>query len=163
MTNIIIRNKLKFWWCSLAILNTRKKKFNLHDNILELKVHFEPKLFLIQWSDEEDWIKLMYKQYITYNFSMAIGLHVWYSWNITKQKKIEKIMQCPSIKSLPFWYGSEFFPKKRHYYAFIVQKCTQKKNWMKFHPKTFNGLRFNSCISISCTIKKFTQQFHSQP
>jgi hypothetical protein len=30
----------------------KKKKFNLHDNILELKVHFESKLILIQWLDE---------------------------------------------------------------------------------------------------------------
>jgi hypothetical protein len=36
--------------------------------------------------------KLMYIQYITYNFLMAIGLHVYGSWNITKQKKIEKIV-----------------------------------------------------------------------
>ncbi len=77
----------------------------------------------------------MYKQYITYNFSTAIGLHVCDSWNITKQKKIKKIMQSPSIKSFPFWYGSEFFLKKGHYYAFIVQKCTQKKIEWNFIPK----------------------------
>jgi hypothetical protein len=28
------------------------------------------------------------------------------------KKKIEKIMQCPSIISPPLWYGSGFFPKK---------------------------------------------------
>jgi hypothetical protein len=54
----------------------------------------------------------MYIYYITYNFSMSIGPHVCGSWNITKQKKIKKIMQCPSIKSPPLWYGSGFFPKK---------------------------------------------------
>ncbi len=27
--------------------------------------------------------------------------------------------------------------------------------------KSLNGPRFNSCISISYTIKKFTQEFHS--
>jgi len=53
----------------------------------------------------------MYIQYITYNFSTVIGLHVCDSWNITKQKKIGKIMQCPFIKS-PLWYGSDFFPTK---------------------------------------------------
>jgi len=37
----------------LAILNTNKKNLNLH-NILELKVHFESKLILIQQLDEED-------------------------------------------------------------------------------------------------------------
>jgi hypothetical protein len=43
----------------------------------------------------------MYTEYITYNFSMAIGPDVYDSWNITKQKKNEKIMQYPSIKYLP--------------------------------------------------------------
>jgi len=42
-------------------------------NIFELKVHFESKLILIQKLNEEDWIKLMYTKYITYNFSTAIG------------------------------------------------------------------------------------------
>jgi hypothetical protein len=70
------------------------------------------------------------------------------SWNITKQKKIEKIMQCPSKKSPHFLYGSEFLPKKRHYYAFIVQKWKNNIFWMKFHPKILNDLRFNSYINI---------------
>jgi hypothetical protein len=87
---------------------------------LELKVHFESKLILIQQLDEEDWTKSMYTKYIIYNFSMAIGLHVCDSWNITKQKKIEKIMQCPSIKSPPLSYGSGFFLKGRFYYAYIA-------------------------------------------
>jgi hypothetical protein len=43
----------------------------------------------------------MYIQYITYNFPIAIGPHVCGSSNITKQIKIEKIMQCPSTKSPP--------------------------------------------------------------
>jgi len=42
---------------------------------------------------------------------MAIGPHVYDSWNITKKNKIEKIMQYPSIKSPTLWYGSGFFPK----------------------------------------------------
>ncbi len=87
---------------------------------MELKVHFESKLILIQQLDEEDWTKSMYTKYIIYNFSMAIGLHVCDSWNITKQKKIEKIMQCPSIKSPPLSYGSGFFLKGRFYYAYIA-------------------------------------------
>jgi len=52
----------------------------------------------------------MYTKYITYSFSTAIGPHVYNSWNITKKKKIEKIMQCPSIKSYLLWYGGGFFP-----------------------------------------------------
>jgi len=53
----------------------------------------------------------MYIEYITYSFSMAIRLHVYDSWNITKQKK--KIMQCLSIKSPPLWYGSDVVPKNK--------------------------------------------------
>jgi hypothetical protein len=58
----------------------------------------------------------MYIQYIIYNFPITIGPHVCGSWNINKQKKNEKIMQCPFIKSPPFLYGSVFFLKKRYYY-----------------------------------------------
>ncbi len=85
----------------------------MHNNILELKVHFESKLILIQWLDEEDWIKSMYIEYRTYSFSMAIGPHVCQSWSITKQKEIEKIMQYPFTKSPYFWYGSGVFLKKK--------------------------------------------------
>jgi hypothetical protein len=42
------------------------------------------------------------------HFSTTIGPHVYDSWNFIKQEKIEKIMQCPSIKSPPLWYGSGF-------------------------------------------------------
>jgi hypothetical protein len=31
-------------------------------------------------------------------------------------------MQCPSMKSPPICYGSEFILKRRHYYAFIVKQ-----------------------------------------
>jgi len=40
------------------------------------KTFLNSKFVLIQWLDEEDWIKSMYIDYITYNFSMAIGFHV---------------------------------------------------------------------------------------
>jgi hypothetical protein len=53
-TNIIVHNKLKSWWHPLVILNISKKIKNLHKNILELKVHFELKLILIQCLDEKD-------------------------------------------------------------------------------------------------------------
>jgi hypothetical protein len=52
--NIIVHSKLKSWWYYLAIINTSKKIWNLHDNILEFKVHFESKLILIQQLDEEN-------------------------------------------------------------------------------------------------------------
>jgi len=68
---------------------------------------------------------------------MTIGPHVCGSWNITKQKKIEKIMQCPSIKSPILSYGSGFF-LKFFYYAFIVKNAKKHIFLMKFHPKTLN-------------------------
>jgi hypothetical protein len=67
----------------------------------------------------------MYIKYITYRFSTTTGPHVCDSWNITKQKKIEKIIQYPFIKSSPLWYGSGFFFKKRYYYAFIVEQMQE--------------------------------------
>jgi len=97
---------------------------------------------------------------------MATRLHVCGSWNITKQKKIEKIMQCPFVKSPPLWYGSGFFFEKINYYAFIVQKYKKHIVFNEFSFKFFKYLncpRFNPHISISYTIKKFTQEFHSQP
>jgi hypothetical protein len=80
----------------------------------------------------------MYTKYIIYSFSTATGLHVYDSWNITKQKKIEKIIQFPSIKSPPFWYGSDFFLKKDIIMHSLLK--VQKKHifWMEFHPKTWN-------------------------
>jgi hypothetical protein len=77
--NIIVCYRLKSWW-NPFVLNTSKKIKNLHDNILELKIHFESRLILIQWLDEKDYIKSMYIEYITYIFSTTI----------TKHKKIEK-------------------------------------------------------------------------
>jgi len=51
---------------------------------------------------------------------------------LPKQKKIEKIMQCTIIISLPLFYGSGFKKKRRNYYNFKialkVQKNTLKKN-----------------------------------
>jgi hypothetical protein len=58
---------------------------------------------------------------------MTTGPHVCDSWNITKQKEIEKIMQCPSIKSPSLWYGNVFCLKGWYYYAFIT------KNMQKTH------------------------------
>jgi hypothetical protein len=106
----------------------------------------------------------MYIEYITYSFSMAIGPHFYGSWNITKQKEIEKILQCPSIKSPFLWYGNGFFFKKRYYYAFIVKQMHKNTFFeCNFIQKLFIFKLFDWCISISNTIKKFTQEFHQQP
>jgi hypothetical protein len=64
----------------------------------------------------------MYTQYITYSFSTGTRPHVYDSWNITKQKEIEKIMQCPSIKFPSLWYGNDFFLKGRYHYTFFTKK-----------------------------------------
>jgi hypothetical protein len=137
----------------------------LHNNIFELKVHSKSKFILIQWLGEEDWIKSIYTKYITYSSLTTIVLHVYDSWNITKNKKIEKIMQFSSIKSPPFWYGNGIFPK-RYYYAFIIKQMQKTHFVNEISSKNFkflNFLRFNWSISISYTIKKFTQESHPQP
>jgi hypothetical protein len=72
----------------------------------------------------------MYIEYITYNFSLVIRPHVYDSWNITKQKKIEKLMQCPSIKSPLIWYGSGFFLKIRYYCAFTTKQMQKKTHFL---------------------------------
>jgi hypothetical protein len=98
----------------------------------------------------------MYIKYITYSFLTAIRPHVYDSWNITKQKKIEKIMQFPFIKSPLLWYGSGFSLKIRYYYACITNnyKTTHFLNGISSKNfKILNYLRFNWCISISYTIK----------
>jgi hypothetical protein len=53
----------------------------------------------------------MYIEYIIYNFLTTIGPHVFDSWNIIKEKEIEKLMQWPSIKSPPFLYRTGFKKK----------------------------------------------------
>jgi len=67
----------------------------------------------------------MYIEYITYKFSTTIRPHVCGSWNITKQNKIEKMIQRPFIKSPRLWYGSGFFLKRRYYYAFIAEQMQE--------------------------------------
>jgi len=76
ITSIIVCSKLKPQCHPSIILNKDKKLHSLYNNILEPKIHFDTKLILIQWLDEEDWIKSMYIDYIIYSFSMAIGLHL---------------------------------------------------------------------------------------
>jgi len=80
----MVQSTFKPWWHHLVILNTSKKLQNLPNNILKLKFHFKSKLTLNQQLDEEDWIKSMYIKYITYVFSIALGTHVYGSWNIIK-------------------------------------------------------------------------------
>jgi hypothetical protein len=70
---------------------------------LELEVHFESELTLIQWLNEEYYIKPMYIKYITYDFSIAIGLHVCGSRNITKQFIKKNAMPIYKISSSLIW------------------------------------------------------------
>jgi len=66
---------------------------------------------------------------------MAIRPHVCGSWNITKQKKIEKIMQYPSIKSPTIWYGGGLFLKRDIIMHSLLNKCRKHIFWMEFYPK----------------------------
>jgi hypothetical protein len=50
----------------------------------------------------------------------------------TQQKKIEKIMQWPSIKSPPLWYGGGFSLKIGYYYAFITKQM-QKNTFFEWN------------------------------
>jgi hypothetical protein len=79
----------------------------------------------------------MYTQHITYSFSTAIRPHVYDSWNIAKQKEIENIMQCPSIKSCSLWYGSDFLLKGRCYYAFITKNMQENIFFIVISSKSF--------------------------
>jgi hypothetical protein len=74
--------------------------------------------------------KINVHKYIIYSFSTTIGPHVYDSWNVTKQKKLKIIMQCPFIKSPPFLYGSGFFLKIRYYYAFIIKQMQKKTHFL---------------------------------
>ncbi len=76
-------------------------------------------------------------------------LHIYGSWNTTKQKKTKKILQCPSIS-----YGNGFFLKRKDYYAFIF-KNKKTTNFLNEIPSKFlNSPRFNWYISIHFTLKK---------
>jgi hypothetical protein len=54
------------------------------------------------------------------------------------KKQFEKIMQCPSIKSPPLWYGNGFSPKNMTLLLHVKQMQKKHIFWMKFHPKTLN-------------------------
>jgi len=90
----------------------------------------------------------MYIKHQTYNFLIAIRLHVCDSWNITESNKTKKINSKPFYK-ISFSYGNIFFLEKM-YYAFIVKqflKNTFFESILNYLKKNTNGYRFNWCIS----------------
>jgi dynactin complex subunit len=102
------KHKLKnFKICTTTFLNS---KFILS------QINFDS---IVRWGGLD---KINVHRIYNLQFSTAIGLHVYDSWNTIKQKKIEKIMQCPFIKSPSFWYGSGFFLKIGYYYAFTTKQ-----------------------------------------
>ncbi len=75
-----------------------------------------------------------------------IGLHVCGSYNIIKQKKYEKIIQCSTIKYLSLSFGIGFFFKYINYFAFIAEKNEKKHSFNEISTKNFkllDGPRFN--------------------
>jgi hypothetical protein len=80
--------------------------------------------------------KLMYIKYIIEFFLMAIGPHVFYSWNITKQMKTEKMIQCSFVKSPLLSYGN-VFSFNFFFHEFIIKNAQKTHFWMEFHPKPF--------------------------
>ncbi len=74
---------------------------------LWVKINFDP---MVRW---RGWNKIKVYRIYNLHFFTTIKPHVCASWNITKQKKTEKIMQFPSIKYFLLWYGNGFFPKEK--------------------------------------------------
>jgi len=69
---------------------------------------------------------------------MAIRPHVCDSWNITKQKEIEKTMHCSSIESPTIWYGGGFSWKEDVIMHSLQKKCKITHLKKKIHPKVLN-------------------------
>ncbi len=96
--------------------------------------------------------------YTIYNLQFFNGHRascLWFMKNY-QTKENWKIMQCPSIKS-PFFYGSVFFPKKNIVVHLLFKNVENTFFFNEISSKNFkflNGPKFNSCISISYTIKK---------
>jgi len=103
--SIVEHNNLKSWWYPLDILNSRIIIFwNLHDNILKLKVNFERKLILIQQLDEETWI--IYIGHFVDGHKVSC---LWFMKHYQTKQKTLKMMQFPCINFLLLSYGSGFF------------------------------------------------------
>jgi hypothetical protein len=96
---------------------------------LKLKVHFDP---MIRWKRLD---KINVHRIYNLQFFNRHKAHVYGSWNITKQNKIEEIMQCPFIKFPTIWYGNDFFLKRNIIMHWILNKCKKPYFWMEFHPK----------------------------
>jgi hypothetical protein len=70
-------------------------------------------------------------------------------------------MQSSPIKSPPPSYGSVFFLKRKHYYAFIAKKCKKhifSNGFSIKNSKIWNGPKFHWCISMPFTTKKCQQK-----
>jgi hypothetical protein len=103
--SIIVHSMLKFWWYFLAIINTSKFFFNLHDNIMELKVHFESKLIFIQRLAEGNWIKI--NVHTLYNLQFLNGHRASCLWFMkhyqTKENWKNNTMPIYKISSSLIW------------------------------------------------------------
>jgi hypothetical protein len=68
----------------------------------------------------------MYVEYIIYNFSMTIRLHVVLHETLTNKLFLKK-MKYPFIK-YPFWYGSDFFLNIYIIMHLLLNKWFKKKS-----------------------------------
>jgi len=83
----------------------------------------------------------MYTKYITYNFSMTIGPHVYDSLKITKQKKMKKnVMPIYKISYSLIYSG--FFLKIGYYYAFITKQMQKNIFLNGISSKNFKFLNY---------------------
>jgi hypothetical protein len=107
----------------------------VHDNNLEIKVHIESKLSLIQSLDEEDWIKSMCIKHIFYHDCKVSCL--WFMTYYQKKKEI-KNKYNNNNKFIIFLKVMDVFHKKRLVciYCFKIAIKTYILNGFQF--KTFN-------------------------
>jgi hypothetical protein len=82
--NLNIRTNSNPWICCIC--------YYILMNIFDIRSgkHLESKLILIQSLDEEEWIKLIYIEYISYNFFTTIRPHVCGSWTLPNKKTLKK-------------------------------------------------------------------------
>jgi hypothetical protein len=128
----------------------------LFDNILKFKVHFQSKSMLIQWLNEKDWIKSMYKKYIIY-INLMFMVHA----TTLNKSKLKRKRECSTIRSLLLYMLVVFSFFFKYVMPLLFKKC-QKHIFNGFFIDNFlNGPRFNLRTLICINPPKtFIQKFH---
>jgi hypothetical protein len=110
----------------------------------------------MQWLNEKDWIKSLYKKYIIY-----IKSYVYDSCNNTKQEQTKKKKGMLNYKIFSSLYVSGFFFFFKFVMPLLFKKCQKHIFNGFFIDKFLNGPRFNLCTLIYINPPKtFIQKFH---